>query len=457
VSTYPIRSFLLSILVALASVAAVELRAANRQEIGFSAVPHKTFGDEPFTLSGSSSAYLAVSFAVISGPATISGNTVTLTGPGTVVLEATQAGNADFLPAPPVRRSFIVAPTGMSHPVVTVHPPRRSEPLGATTDFWADATGTPTPTVQWTFNGVPIPGATSNYLSVSDVQPGKAGIYRAIFTNSVGSAETVGGVLAFKGTAKVTGDASEVGSNIVHANGNIYDQVLMTGPAASIKADPGQITRVSFVDLSDDIVQVEFSGPGTVTITLDGASGPAAAVSYNQSTVAYMKGNARIVVDGGEADSHISVFSVGTANAVNQSLFRADVTYDGMADIASLTVHTVYGHFGGVRAGNTSFFATSGYTGLYAPGVHFELVFVGDINASDTATPTFTVHYSRATEIKGGDLLQSNSRWVQVGSMTVIHFEAGTNSHGTFQPAKRSQARFENNGTDTTDRTIVSP
>lgn len=452
-----IRPLLLLASLAFASLAGAQLRAANAQTITFSAIPHHTFGDDPFTLSPTASSSLAVSLEVVSGPATLSGNTVTMTGPGLVTLRATQAGDANFAAANAVTRTFIVASAGTSVPVVTVHPPRVSMTAGGSADFWAEATGTPTPTVQWTFNGVPIPNATSNYLGVSDVTPAKAGIYRATFTNSAGSAESVGGVLAFTGSAKITGTARVVADDVVHPNGNIYDQLLMTGAAASMTADPGQITRVSFVDLTNDIVQVEFSGPGTVTITLDASSGPAPAQNYDQSGVEYMKGHARVVFDGAEANSHIAIFSVGRLTAVNQAIFRSNVTYDGMADIASLTIHTKYGHFGGVMGGNTSFLGTAGYTGLYAPNVHFERVFIGDLNASDNATPTFTLHYSRATEIKGGDFLQSNGRWVQVGSMTVIHFEAGTKSDGTFQPAQRNQARFEWSGTDTTERTIVSP
>jgi hypothetical protein len=46
---------------------------------------------------------------VISGPATVSGNALTITGAGTVVVEASQAGNAAFSGATPVDQSFTVA------------------------------------------------------------------------------------------------------------------------------------------------------------------------------------------------------------------------------------------------------------------------------------------------------------------------------------------------------------
>jgi hypothetical protein len=55
-----------------------------------------------------SSSKLAVVVKVLSGPATIAGNTVTLTGKGTVVLAANQAGNAKFQPAAQVTTSFTV-------------------------------------------------------------------------------------------------------------------------------------------------------------------------------------------------------------------------------------------------------------------------------------------------------------------------------------------------------------
>ena len=47
---------------------------------------------------------------------------------------------------------------------------------------------------------------------------------------------------------------------------------MLTGPYIKLKAKPGQITRVSFMDEDEDIVQVEFSGAGTFTVTLDPAT-----------------------------------------------------------------------------------------------------------------------------------------------------------------------------------------
>ncbi|MBO9731417.1 MAG: gliding motility-associated C-terminal domain-containing protein, partial [Chitinophaga sp.] len=46
--------------------------------------------------------------SILSGPATISGNTVTITGAGNVTIAANQAGNATYLPATQVTQSFTV-------------------------------------------------------------------------------------------------------------------------------------------------------------------------------------------------------------------------------------------------------------------------------------------------------------------------------------------------------------
>jgi len=78
------------------------------QTITFAAIPGKTFGDAPFSLVGNATSGLVVSYRVVSGPATVSGNNLTLTGAGTVTVEANQSGNSSYNMAPAVKQSFVV-------------------------------------------------------------------------------------------------------------------------------------------------------------------------------------------------------------------------------------------------------------------------------------------------------------------------------------------------------------
>ncbi len=58
-----------------------------------------------------------VTFAVTNGPASLgAGNLLSFSGAGEVTITASQAGNANYLAAPPVVRSFQVAkaPAGIS-------------------------------------------------------------------------------------------------------------------------------------------------------------------------------------------------------------------------------------------------------------------------------------------------------------------------------------------------------
>ncbi|WP_198170171.1 heparin lyase I family protein [Mucilaginibacter arboris] len=87
----------------------VDTTALINQTITFAALPSKTTSDTPFTLSATASSGLAVSFSVISGPATISDSTVTLTGEGSVIVEASQAGNSVYNAATGVIQSFTVS------------------------------------------------------------------------------------------------------------------------------------------------------------------------------------------------------------------------------------------------------------------------------------------------------------------------------------------------------------
>ena len=79
------------------------------QTITFDPLPDRTFGDADFDLSATATSGLDVSFAVQSGPATLDGNTLSITGTGTVIIRASQPGDDNHEAAPDVDRSFDVA------------------------------------------------------------------------------------------------------------------------------------------------------------------------------------------------------------------------------------------------------------------------------------------------------------------------------------------------------------
>jgi len=346
-----------------------------------------------------------------------------------------------------------VLPSVAAHPVNVAVTPGGSATLNAT------ATGDGTLNYQWRHNGADVPSATATSLILGSAQPADAGVYTVAVTNAVGTIESAGAIVALTNATKVTGSGLEVAADIHHVNGNDYDQVLLTGAAATIIADPGQVTRLSYIDLTDDIVQVEFSGPGSLTLTLENAAGPTTPVKYNQPTE-YMRGHATLTIANATAATNVSVFTVGSLTAVNQTLFRNDVTYDGVADIALLSITSADGHFGGIRASNAEFSAARGLTGINAPGIQFAgPVNLHNISASDSATPVLLTGEIETGQIgvTGGDLAQPNGRAVLVGEAQRIAMIAGTTSHNVAQPAHANCARCLRNNEDVTAQLVLNP
>jgi hypothetical protein len=169
------------------------------QTITFEAIADKTFGDAAFDLTATASSGLTVSY-IVSGAATISGSTVTITGAGGVTITASQAGDDSFNAAADVSQSFTV---NKATATVTL------------SDLEQEADGTPkTPTVVtdpsglevvFTFNGETIiPVAAGSYTVVATIQD----------ANYQGSAEAV-----FEMTEVVeTGVADEMSQVLVYPN-----------------------------------------------------------------------------------------------------------------------------------------------------------------------------------------------------------------------------------------------
>lgn len=78
------------------------------QAITFGALSDRAYSATPFTLSATSTSGLPVTFSIVSGPATVNGNELTMTGGGVVVVKASQTGNAAYNAATDVNQSFTV-------------------------------------------------------------------------------------------------------------------------------------------------------------------------------------------------------------------------------------------------------------------------------------------------------------------------------------------------------------
>ncbi len=354
--------------------------------------------------------------------------------------------------------SIVVKP----RPGVKVSPGSIAVAPGGEVTLTATAEDSLAPAYQWRKNGVTLTGETGATLKLTQASSSTPGAYTVALTDSVASTESEPAFVEVTSTAKVIGAANELEPrDIRHPNGNVFDQVLLEGDAATITADYSpnpelnQITRISFIDLDNDIVQVEFSGPGSLSLVLQNPAGPALPVNYNQK-INYMKGHAGIVITGATERTHVTVFSVGRATAVNQALFRSDVSYGGTADLAFIAIASFNGRFGGVRAANARFYATSGMTGVFAPNVHFEgPVYVGNISAFDAARPVIQLGSVADARITGGDLWQANGRELEVAGITRLLFSAGSDSHGNLLGAEINQATLVHEGEDVTEAVIA--
>lgn len=110
-------------------------------------------------------------------------------------------------------------PSGLSVPVVTTQPTSQTVTAGQTATFTASASGDPTPTVQWQISTnqgqswSAIQGATSGTLTVSSVTAAMNGTqYRAVFTNSQGSAASNAATLTVQSASQPIAVSGMIGN-----------------------------------------------------------------------------------------------------------------------------------------------------------------------------------------------------------------------------------------------------
>jgi hypothetical protein len=357
-------------------------------------------------------------------------------------------------------------------PTITTQPASQDVASGTSASLSVAASGDDL-TYQWyTGNSgdtsSPVAGATSGTLDTGALTANTS--FWVQITNAGGSANSDTAVVTVAAPSiplVLDGSGDIAGEDIQHANGNVFDQILLTGESVQLQAKLGQITRVSFMDENEDIVQVEFSGNGTFTVSLDPATflPPAVPPRYNQA-VEYVTGKPSVVIDGADANTFFSIFTVGRINAFNQALFPEGQVYDAQADVALVEVVNSTG-LGGVQLSNTAFSGSTGKVGFDARGVPIAVrLTVGDIDASGDAVPhllfgtgSFTVAAGNpGLRITGGDLLQTNGASIVVAESgsTTTGFETlitqnNFKSDETPQPTLSIDATFANENGDPID------
>lgn len=83
--------------------------SAENQTITFPSPGNQTYGVAPITLTGTATSGLPVAYSITSGPATVSNTLLTITGAGSVTIQASQSGNANWNAATPVSQTISIA------------------------------------------------------------------------------------------------------------------------------------------------------------------------------------------------------------------------------------------------------------------------------------------------------------------------------------------------------------
>ncbi len=208
--------------------------AKAAQTLNFPPIPSHPPTDAPFALTASASSGLPVRFRVLSGPATISGQTLTLTSTtGRVVVEARQAGSPAWAPAT-ATQSFAIS-TKASQTIT--FPTISSQPVGA----------------RVTLNATASSALAVHYLAT-------------------GPATLSGRILTVTGVGKITLRASQPGSSgflpaaeVVQSFDGIKAAQKITFPAISSQTWPVSTLALSATASSGLPVTYAVSGGATVS------------------------------------------------------------------------------------------------------------------------------------------------------------------------------------------------
>ena len=135
--------------------------AKEAQTITFAAPSSPVnYGVTPVALSGSASSGLPVTWSVVSGPASISGSTLTITGAGTIVVGADQSGNTNYATATQVTHSITVNKIAPATGLTASPNPVQAQSVVTLTATVSSSVSTPTGSIVFSDGGTTLGTAT---------------------------------------------------------------------------------------------------------------------------------------------------------------------------------------------------------------------------------------------------------------------------------------------------------
>jgi hypothetical protein len=343
--------------------------AQASQTINFPAIPNHMTTDAPFTLNATASSGLAVSYSVTSGPATISGNTVTLTGAGTVVIQASQAGNTNYSAATPVSQSFVVLPPAPT--LVSITPASGVLNAGATTITLTGSYFASTDMVE--LNGAALASTYVNATTITAIIPAS--------------------FLASAGTGQIT---------VVDANGRTTAGQTFTvimAPAINFSG-PATTTSAAQPTLTFQLVNpypLPISGTLTLTFTASGTNGvddPAVQFSSGGRTMTFTipalsTVTPTVQIQTGTVAGTATISLVVTSNGVNVTPANVTPVQITIAPAPpTITTSAI------TRSGSTLSVSVDGYSNtreLTMATFHFTAVPGTTISTPDITAPVATV------------------------------------------------------------------
>jgi hypothetical protein len=357
------------------------------QAITFTASSPVTYGVSPITLAATGGASSnPVVFTIVSGPGSISGNTLTVTGAGAIVIAANQAGNTNYAAATQVTRSVVV---NLATPTVAT--------VSAVTSAYGSTTGITVTATESGSAGVVTGGA----ITFSVISPATGSFTLATCTLSAAGACTatyiptgtlatgtytndirasfaaVGNYTAVSGAATLTINPATPGITLATSVNPTLVQSAITFTAAVTSAIGTPTGTVSFMDGATQL------GTGAIANGVAAFTTSTLAVGAHTITAVYTGDTNFITVTSSAQTETVLDFSLNISSVTGTGPVTSATVQPGGTAVFTVTISPV---------GSTTFPAaiTLSASGL-PPGATYVISPATLVAGSGTQTVTLTI------------------------------------------------------------------